>query len=107
VLYRHAIATHPAGHAQALEYTAWGRPRADRARRAPAVRLAMGLARAAEAVPLDYALEALALGGTDDVDQLPNLENGDVEPLANFELARIADAPLTEVAQHRCPRLRK
>src|SRR5436190_15369834 len=67
VLDRDALAAHAAGAAQAGVHARGERRVADRARRAVEHR-AVARAAAAEVMPLDDALKALALARTDDVD---------------------------------------
>src|SRR3954451_15557502 len=95
----HALVAHLAGAADALEHARRCGGRADRARGAHVVR-AVGDRAAAEAVALDGALEALALGDAGDLDLLALLEHVDGQLLADLEALALV-AKLREVAQRR------
>src|SRR5690242_14890579 len=81
-----ALVAHLAGALHALEDPRRGRRRADRPRGADVVR-AVRLRARLEAVTLDRALEALALGGAGDLDDLADLEGVHGHRVADRDLA--------------------
>src|SRR6201999_3358104 len=94
----HAVATHPARHAHALEDAAGGRGGTDRAGLAVvAVRTVAG-GDALEVVALHDAGEALALAGADDIHLLARLEDVDGELLAERVVRGVCRAHLGQVA---------
>ena len=94
-----ALVAHLARAADALEDARGVGGGADRARRAHVVR-AVGHGAAGEAVALDGALEALALGDARDLDALAGLEGLDGDRLADLQLAGLV-AELDEVLHRR------
>src|SRR4051794_12870633 len=98
-----ALVAHLPRVLHALEHARRGRGRADRARRALVVR-AVGLGAGVEAVALDRALEALALGSAGDLDLLADLEGLHGHGVADGQLAGLV-AELHEVADRRGGRL--
>src|SRR5205814_6947005 len=80
------------------------RARADRALTAEVVR-AVGLGTAREVVQVDRALEALALGDTDDIDLVPRLEALDADRLAGLEAVDRIEADLAQVLDRGAGRL--
>src|SRR6478609_6155082 len=95
----HALATHTAGHAHALEDAARGRRCADRAGLAVVAVRTVRCRDALEVVTLHDTGEALALAGADDVDQLAGLERAlSGELLAERVVRGIRRAHLGEVA---------
>src|SRR3954447_14104423 len=97
------LVAHLARELHALEDARGRRRGADRARRAHVVR-AVRLGPGVEAVALDRALEALALGGPGHLDLLADLEGLDRHGVADLQLAGLV-AELDEVADRRRGRL--
>src|SRR3954447_20692512 len=98
-----ALVAHLARAADALEHARRRGRCADRARGAHVVRAVADRA-AAEAVALDRALEALALGDAGDLDRLALLEDVDGQLLADLEPLALA-AELAQVAERGVARL--
>src|SRR6266516_6856091 len=88
-----------ARHPQALDDATRCRAGADRARRPPAVRLAMGLWPPVEAVPLHDAGEALALAGGGYVNELTGREHAGVDLVADRQLPHGVGRHLAQMAQ--------
>ena len=101
-----ALVAHLAGAADALEDARGRRRGADRARGADVVRAVAGGA-AAEAVALDRALEALALGDAGDLDALAGLEHATRRRSRRRARPVALAAELDEVAQRRRVGLRE
>src|SRR5581483_11779246 len=93
---RDALAAHPAGHAHALEDARRRRRRTDRARLADVVRAVRDGA-AAEVVPLDRALEALADPDARHLHLVARREDLDGDVLALHRVREVA-AELDEMA---------
>src|SRR5690606_24600881 len=74
VEYGHALATHAASHAHALEHAARGSRGADRTGLAVVAVRTVRCTCTGEVVTLHYTRGALALAGADNVDQLASLE---------------------------------
>src|SRR5690348_5608497 len=84
-----ALVAHLAGHAHALEHP--GRIRGADGAGLPDVHRTVGLRAAAELVPLDEALEALALARAGDVDELAGLEDLGLELRALLDTVVVAN----------------
>src|SRR5690606_28722050 len=98
----HALATHTAGHAHALEHAARGRRGADRAGLAVVAVRTVRSGDALEVVTLHDTRGALALAGADDVDQLAGLEGGvDGQFLTERVVSGVGGAHLGEVTARR------
>src|SRR5439155_14035403 len=71
----------------------------------PAVRLAVGLGAAAEAVPLDHTGEATSLGRADHVHPIAWLQEADVDPHPDLDPVQAVGRDLAQLLQAR--RLRR
>src|SRR5690606_6082527 len=100
VLNALALGAHVAGHLLAREHAARGLALADGTRRAVRQRVAVGGVAHGEVVPLDRALEALALGHAGHVHHLADLEDVGLDLAADLEVAGILvlDAELPQAA---------
>ena len=92
VLHGGLPGTHVAGHLDALDHAAGVGAGADGTGGAGAVRLAVRLWAAAEAVPLHDAGETVALRRAGNVDDVAGLEDLAADLLADFPVADVVDA---------------
>ena len=97
VLDSHALDTHAAGHAEALNDLAWRRAAADGAWRAVLAVHTVGSTQTTETVTLHDASGALALAGAGDVDEIGLGEHVSSDLLAQGVFGGVGGAQLDEV----------
>jgi cytochrome bd-type quinol oxidase subunit 2 len=97
VLHGHAAVAHAAGHTRTFPNMTRIGACTDRARRAMAIALAVGLRATAETVAPDHTLKATPLGGASHINDLARLKDIGAKHLANLVIFNIVGIELTQV----------